>query len=535
MAMIPAPRSYLADQDVSLTVDDSTSIVASDPSLEAIGDWLAAEVHRSAGVSLSSASSASSSIELVIDETIPSLHPTAGIRADNGEVESERYTLTVSATGVRVTGATAEAVFRGTTTLFHLIAESAEEGKSTLQGSTISDAPRFAWRGLSFDVVRTFHPVETVQKVIDVLALYKMNVLHLHLTDSEGWRFEVPGYPSLTEVSGQTARNDRPGGYYTQEEYAGIVTYAASRFITIVPEFDSPGHTASVLRAYPELGTPEILAFPEAMQCLHPDVPGVPELVESVYGEMARVHPGHRLHIGGDEAIAMDEETFSRYMKMAMPAAKATGKGIVAWQETARAGFAEGDLMQYWIPPHLVQRVRDALEYREGSWLEQGFPDPAVRDAFVELFLQAPEDLPKALEQGASILLSRADKLYLDTRYTEPSADLAQAAVHERVGMPNVVYGSGTVRDSYEWDPATLEHDIAVERIAGIEAAIWCETIEDERDLMFQLLPRLPGVAEKAWSDSQTWDSYQPRLASQARIWDAIGLEYFRSSVVWQQ
>jgi hexosaminidase len=535
MATIPAPRSFLVDEDVSLTVDDSTSIVALDPTLEAIGDWLATEVRRSAGISLARGSSPSSSIELVIDETIPSLHPTAGIRADNGETESERYTLTVSATGVRVAGATAEGVFRGATTLFHLIAASPEEAGATLQGLTISDSPRFAWRGLSFDVVRTFHPVETVRKVIDVLALYKMNVLHLHLTDSEGWRFEVPGYPALTEVSGQTARNDRPGGHYTQEEYAGIVTYAASRFITIVPEFDSPGHTASVLRAYPELGTPEILAFPEAMQYLHPDVAGVPELVESVYLEMARVHPGDRLHIGGDEAIAMDEETFSRYMNMAMPAARATGKGIVAWQETARAGFAEGDLMQYWIPPHLVQRVREALESPEGSWLEHGFPDTEVREAFVELFLQAPEDLPKALEQGANIILSRADKLYLDTRYAEPSTDPAQTSMHERIGMPNVVYGSGTVRDSYEWDPATLEQDLPLDRIAGIEAAIWCETIEDESDLLFQLLPRLPGVAEKAWSDSQTWGAYQPRLAAQARIWDANDWDYFRSSVVWQE
>lgn len=534
MASIPAPRSFSVNPDETFTIDGSTSMSRSDPNLDPVLEWFDAELRRTAAISRSGSPGRSPGIEFLIDETLPSDHATGGTRADAGDPDSERYALSVSADGVRITGATPEGVFRGAATLLHLIAAVAGEGAATLHGLTISDAPRFAWRGLSFDVVRAFHPPETVKKVIDLLALYKMNVLHLHLTDSEGWRFEVPGYPALTEVSGGTARGDRPGGFYTREDYAAIVQYAASRFVTIVPEFDSPGHTASVLRAYPELGTPEILAYPEAMHYLHPDVPGVRELVSAVYGEMASVHPGDRIHIGGDEAIAMDEETFTRYMQMAIPEAKSTGKNIVAWQETARAGFAEGDLAQYWIPPHLVERVREALKDPGNSWLEHGFPDPAVRDAFVELFLQAPDDVPKALAQGADVILSRADKLYLDTKYTEPSADPSQAAAHERIGMPNMVYGSGTVRDSYEWDPATLDQDLPADRIAGIEAAIWCETIEDERDLLFQLLPRLPGVAEKGWSDPQTWDEYQPRLAAQVRFWEAMELGYFRSSVVWE-
>jgi hexosaminidase len=106
---------------------------------------------------------------------------------------------------------------------------------------------------------------------------------------------------------------------------------------------------------------------------------------------------------------------------------------------------------------------------------------------------------------------------------------------YQRVGMRSEVYGSGTVQDSYDWDPATLESELPLDRIAGIEAAIWCETIEDERDLMFQLLPRLPGVAEKAWSESREWTDYQPRLAVQRRFWDAMDLNYFRSSIVWAE
>ncbi len=105
--------------------------------------------------------------------------------------------------------------------------------------------------------------------------------------------------------------------------------------------------------------------------------------------------------------------------------------------------------------------------------------------------------------------------------------------MHQRVGMPSMVYGSGTVEDSYAWDPATLMDDLPADRIAGIEAAIWCETIEDERDLLFQLLPRLPGVAEKGWSDVREWSDYRPRLAAQRSLWDRLDLTYFASSVVW--
>lgn len=535
MNVIPAPRAATTTTEGSLTISAATPIVVADPSLQPVAEWFAAEVARLARLDIGGTNGDNPAISFLLDPGLEARLATSGASPNGEALDRERYRLQADAGGARISAPTVEGAFRGATTLLHLVAAGAGEGTATIEAVDIVDAPRFGWRGLSFDVVRTFHPVSTVKKVIDLLALYKLNVLHLHLTDSEGWRFEVPAYPNLAEIAGQTARNGRPGGWYTQEEYAAIVAYAAARFVTIVPEFDSPGHTASVLRAYPELGTPEILATPEAMQYLHPGIEDVWELVTAVYDEMARVHPGAWLHIGGDEAIAMDEETYRAYMDRAMPAARRTGKGVVAWQESARAGFSDGDLMQYWIPPHLVQRVRDAVENPDGSWIESGFPDPAVRDAFVALFLQAPEDLPKAVDQGAMILLSRADKLYLDTRYVEPSADPAQADDHQRLGMQPLVYGSGTVRESYDWSPETLEQDLDPSRIAGVEAAIWCETIDDEHDLMFQLLPRLPGIAEKAWGDERDWEDYRPRLAVQRGHWDAMGLTYFVSSVVWPE
>jgi hexosaminidase len=509
--------------------------VAARPALQPVAGWLATEAQRLTSITLSATGGADPSIELALDEGLPLDPTTGGVRADDGAIQCERYRLDVTGEGVRIVGVTPEGVFRGATTLLHLLAQAATDGVATLEAVSLADAPRFAWRGLSLDVVRTFHPAETVRKVIDLLALYKMNVLHLHLTDSEGWRFEVPAYPNLTTIAGQTARDGRPGGFYTQDDYAALLSYAAARFVTVVPEFDSPGHTASVLRAYPDLGSPEIRASPEPMQYLHPSTPGVWDLVRTVFNEMARVHPGARLHVGGDEAIAMDQATFATYMAAALPAARSTGKGIVAWQETARAGFTEGDLMQLWVSPHLVERVRQAVEDPENSVFANAFPDPTVAEAFIELFLQAPDDLPKALQQGANVVLSRADRLYLDTRYVEPSADPEQEELRAHLGLPQAVYGNGTVRDAFAWDPATIEPAIPPDRIAGVEAAIWCETITDERELMLQLLPRLAGVAEKGWSDLWEWSDYGPRLAAQRRLWDAMGVDYFLSSVVWPE
>ncbi len=533
--VIPRPRSTTVTSGARFILTGSSGIEAHDRSLQPIADWLAGQAARLASLTLGATGGSGPAIGLALDAGLASEVTTSGIRADGAGPEIERYRLDISETEARIVGATPEGVFRGATTLLQLIVQAADGEGATLGAVSITDAPRFAWRGLSVDVARTFYSVDTVKTVIDLMALYKMNVLHLHLTDNEGWRFEVPAWPNLAASSDQPTENNHPGGYYTQDAYADLLAYAAARFITVVPEFDSPGHTASVLRAYPQLGTDEMHATPESLQYLDPTVAGVWDLVRAVYDEMARVHPGAWIHIGGDEAIAMPDETFAAYVETAAAAARSTGKGIVAWQETARAGFGNGDVMQLWISPHLVERVRQASEDIDRSWVADAFPDPRIRDAFVRAFLKAPDDLPAALEQGATVLISRADTLYLDTRYTEDSADPDQAAMQGEIGLPASIYGSGTVRDAFEWDPATIEPGLPLERIAGVEGAIWSDTLTDEQELLFQLLPRLPGVAEKGWSEDGPWTDYVPRLAAQRRVWDAMDVPYFVSSLVWPE
>lgn len=523
--VIPAPHHVKRSDEGSVVIDHNAWISA-EAGTERARAWLVDGLQRFAGIKIGDQNGGTLRITLRIDNVFELVPMTKGVRPDGGKAHDEGYSITVDTEGIEIVGMSDEAVFRGVTTLVQMVAHNPQ-----INTGTIMDAPRLAWRGLSFDTVRCFHPVETVKKVLDLLALYKFNVFHFHLTNTEGWRFQVDEWPKLTEVSGQTARNDRPGGYYITKEFAEIVQYAADRFIRVVPEFDTPGHTAAVITAYPELASDEIRAMPPAMQYLHPDQPGVPELLRDVYSAMADQTNAAFVHMGGDEAIGMDHETFQRAIQQTLPIIRETGKRAVVWQEAARGGISKDELVQWWIPAELIERIKHALETGEG-WGGHDANDPQMR-AFAELFSVADRDIPLALDAGANVILSCAKWLYLDTQYTEQSTDASQNEQHERLGMRPEVYANGTVQDSYDWDPVSVYPEVPVDRIAGVEAAMWGERIEDEDDLFFQLLPRLAGIGEKAWSEHREWDDHRERLAMQPLFWDAMGLTYFKSSVVW--
>jgi hexosaminidase len=298
-----------------------------------------------------------------------------------------------------------------------------------------------------------------------------------------------------------------------------------------------PGHIAAAFGAYPELAGDGVdpattnLDRSPWLQHLHPDNPSASQFLSDVLGEVVELTPGAFLHVGGDEALGMDPELYARMVSIAREIVRGLGKEAVGWQETARAGLEPGSVIQSWLSPteEDIDRMGSAAP-PEGVVLP---PDAQeMRAAFEEAFRVMVTDLDRALEQDASVVVSFQPVAYLDTKYREASSDPEQAAQLERVGMP--FYAPSTVEEFYSWDPSAIRPSLMEDRIAGVEAAIWCEFVETFDDLLFLLLPRLPGVLEKGWAAvGSGWEEYAPRLAAQAPLWERHGWQYYRSSVVW--
>jgi hexosaminidase len=354
---------------------------------------------------------------------------------------------------------------------------------------TIADRPRFAWRGVMLDVARHFFGVDDVLRLIDHLAAYKLNTLHLHLSDDQGWRIAIDGWPQLAARGGQGAVGGDPGGFYTQDDYRAIVRYAAERFITVVPEIDTPGHVQAALASYPELAgdrpadpyTGTSVGF--SSLDVHDDL--TYRFLGDVLGELAALTPGAFLHIGGDEAHSTGKEDYRAFMARVQPLVAAQGKRLVGWEEIASAPLGAGSLVQYW-----------------NTGEEKG------------------HDLARAAAaQDARLIMSPGDRVYLDMKY-DASSPLGQSWA-----------GHVEVRDSYDWDPATLVAGVGEDAIIGVEAPVWTETLRTLRDVETMLFPRVCAVAEVAWTPQgrRDWEDFRTRLAAEGPRWDAAGVAYTRS------
>ncbi|MBB6545774.1 family 20 glycosylhydrolase [Nonomuraea rubra] len=424
-----------------------------------------------------------------------------------GAGDGEEYELVVTAEGATVTAGSAEGLFRGATTVAQLVTED-----RTVPCVRAGDGPALAWRGLSLDVARRFFTVEQVKRVIDLLALYKFNVLHLHLTDSQAWRLRISAWPRLTGPES-----------YTHDDYREIVAYAAERFVTVVPEIDMPGHVLAAVRAYPELGGEDEPAHP-LVPFLDPRAEVTWRFVADVLGEVAVLTPGPYLHIGGDEAFGMPHELYAAFVTRALGLARAAGKRVVGWQEVSRSGaLTSADLAQCWVGDG------DAFDPEAARKTAPPQYHPLI-DLAAAAFEQAPHDVPGAVAAGAAVLASPSRVLYLDRRYAEPSVLEEQNERRERVGFAS--YRPMTSREYFGWRPGELVEIPAGARLAGVEAAIWCETVGDFDDLAFLLLPRLAGIAEKAWTDrATTWEDYRERVRTHTARWERLGWGgYYRSA-----
>lgn len=441
--------------------------------------------------------------------------PEATGRPPLGSPVDERYVCERGTSGAVIRARTAEGAFRGL--VRELILEGnrggdpdgTEQDRGAHRGAGHDrvghDGPGLAWRGLSVDTVRYPLDIAMLRRLVDLLALHGMNVLHLHLTDNEGWRAPV-------------AVDDAPGAApFTAEELTTLVAYARRRFVTVVPEIDMPGHIATLAKARPEL-TDRRFPHP-ALAYLDPDNRDARAFVETAIGEIAAIFPSPYLHIGGDEVFGMSPGAYDRFVQVATEAVHTLGRKAVAWQESVRS-TASVDLYQWWMTAADIPDEASLLD-RAPEGMEE------LARAAAASFAKVADDPGRLAERHAEVIVSVQDPLYLDRRYAEPSRRPAQTEALETLGF--AAYSPTATRDMLDWDPARSAPPGT--SIAGVEAAIWGETIRSDDDLALLLLPRLAIAAEAAWHGRAAGANTTRRVAPAARHWAALGFtNWYRSA-----
>jgi len=520
--VIPAPVRFDASEGREFAFRPGTALRYADPGLAPMVERFCAQMTQRTGLRLAPRAGHPApdepcvTIELSAREDLRALPAPTGLSPTADGPADERHALVIDGDQVLVRAAEPAGVARGLTTLLQLAAARAPDGAGAIRvpGARILDAPRYAWRGLSFDLARAYFTADEIRRVIDLLALYKLNVLHLHLTDDQSWRLAA-GRPTAAPESG--------AAFYGDQDLCALAAYAAERFVTIVPEVDTPGHASALVRLHPELDTGRNQVeyeLPPGRKhrtvWLDPELPVTFELIEQVLADLAAIFPSPYIHIGGDEPHGMPHELYASYVRRLRRLVRSLGKRPLGWQESARAGLGPDDVIQYWF-------TEIALAAAVPSQVK------AQMDADVAL---SRRDVETAAAAAVPVIVSPLSHCYLDVPYAEPTADPAQADRQGRLGLR--LYAPKTVAESFEWEPAEALGAGREARVAGVEAAIWAETITGFDDLSFLLLPRLAGVAHKAWSDPRQagWAGHRDRLARHGRLWAQDDLTYFRTPAV---
>lgn len=410
-----------------------------------------------------------------------------GSAGPDGSTSPERYSLVVDAGGATLSAPTAAGLLHAAQTLRQLVEHdpAAGDGEPTarLPFVVVHDAPRYPWRGLSLDVARHFYGPEALRAVVDVLSAYKLNVLHLHLTDDQGWRIESPSRPELAKLSSDGDCSGGKGGHLSLADFRALQDYAADRFVRVVPEIDVPGHINAATHVYGELrpdGVPTdaYTGIEVGFSRLTFDLPATEPFLRDVLTDLARVTDGEHVHFGGDEVLTMEPDEYARFVELCERVIREAGKTPVAWQEAAKAPLRPGTVVQYW------DTHKADLTY-----------------------------LADAARAGARVLLSPANKVYLDMKYT---ADFPLG--QEWAGLVEL-------HDSYDWEPEAVVEGLPPSSIEGVEGAVWTERIVTTDDLFTMLLPRLSAVAEVAWTAParKDWEDFRRRVAVEAGAWRRDG------------
>ncbi len=503
--LIPLPQEISNGTGTfEVTSETGIRLIGTSEKLTSIGDFLANSLRPATGFTVPISKDAG---EITLELT--------------GSGPSEAYELEISDAGIRITAAGEAGLFYGVQTLIQLfpadIAQKTVQNRDwVLPQGKVSDAPDFAYRGSMLDVARHFISKEDVKFYIDQMASMKLNYLHLHLTDDQGWRIEIKSWPKLTEIGGSSEVGGGKGGFYTQEEYKELVEYAAARYITIVPEIDMPGHTNSALASYAELNPGVNLPVGQGLDSLNktpldyqlpltapqasqmytgievgwstfaPQLEVTYAFVDSVVREISALSPGPYFHIGGDESHVTEKEDYIYFVERVQDIVSKYNKTSMGWDEVATAKLLPGNVAQFWAKE---------------------------------------ENAILAKNQGNKVLLSPAKKAYLDMQYDSLS----------RIGLHWAAYIE--LDSAYLWDPSTYVNGLAKEDILGVEAPLWSETVTNREDINYLAFPRLAALAEVAWTtkEKRSWEGFASRIPIQGDRWTIQGVDFYKSpKVTWE-
>lgn len=500
--IIPTPQS-LVQQDGFFRLNSHTAITAVSPEAKTIAEFFAAKMRTSTGLDIQVAEKGNILLSLDSSLDVPN---------------DEGYSLEVSKDAVKVVAKTTQGLFYGMQSFLQLLPAEIES-PSKVNGIawqapavSIKDAPRFGYRGIMLDPCRHFMPVENVKKYIDVLSLFKINRIHWHLTDDQGWRIEIKKYPKLTEIGSKRIDGEGTeyGGYYTQEEIKDVVKYAADHFITVVPELELPGHEMAAIAAYPNLsckgepGTPRIIwGVEDIVMC-----PGKEDMftfLQDVIDEMVPLFPSEYFHIGGDECPKTSWKNCPLCQKrIKEEGLKADGKHS-----------AEEKLQSY-----VIQRMEKYLETKGKKiigWdeiLEGGLAPSAT----VMSWRGEEGGIAAALMDHTVIMTPGGNGMYLDAYQGDPKIE------------PVTIGGYTLLEKTYSYNPIpdTLAAMGKSDYILGVQGNTWSEYMYDEAKRDYMIFPRILAVAEIGWTnlDRKDYKDFERRIENAYVRLDGHAINY---------
>lgn len=445
----------------------------------------------------------------------------------NKLLNNEAYNLSINNSGITVEASSDAGFFYGIQTLCQMFPVK-DNKQSVISGIElpyvdIIDAPRFEWRGMMLDVARHFYTVEEVKGIIDILSFNKINTFHWHLVDDQGWRIEIKQYPKLTEVGAWRVNqedihwNDRKenslgdtadfGGFYTQEDIKEVVEYAASKYITVVPEIEVVAHVMSAIASYPKLScSSEQIMVPSGgvwpiTEIFCPGKESTFNFITNVLDEVIELFPSKYIHIGGDEAtktnwktcehcqqriakegLHNEEELQSYMIKRISAHLKSKGKTMIGWDEILEGGLAEGAVVMSW------RGMKGGLE---------------------------------AASLKHNVIMSPDTYVYLDHYQGNKK--------HE----PLAIGGYSTLKHVYSFDPIPENMPIEYQQyVLGGQANVWTEYMPNIEHLQYMILPRMLAISEVLWTDKENrnWNNFSNKVRNMYPYFDALGINYSKSS-----